>query len=535
MNIVVNTVENASRQHWLDRGLNSARHIFRAGAFFLLAVLYLAFYFFYRTQKINLLFSLYALLQSVNFLLVASHGYIHKVVYWFPLDLLTNIIQVVDYVILLYAIYRLLEQERGWMYYILLAFVIVCIPVNFFTVTWGWLVYGFAFTTLYNVDITRTALMAVRKQKKGAWIIAAGGIAYLVFWLIMTLGYFGLYGPSASYLLYSIFFDLSFLSIPVAVSIYLGYDFSLTNRSLQQKLSEVERLSYEKQQILASQKEVLEQQVAERTAALNKSLAELKAAQAQLIQSEKMSSLGELTAGIAHEIQNPLNFVNNFSETNTELLDEAVIEFRSGNPEEGVTILDDIKENNIKINHHGKRADNIVKSMLEHSRTSKGEKQLTDINVLAEEYLRLAYHGFRAKDKSFAATIETHFDERLGKVSIIPPDIGRVLLNLFNNAFWAVSEKKKQIGEGYEPAVTVRTQKLKDKVEILIRDNGIGIPSHVIDKILQPFFTTKPSGQGTGLGLSLSYDLVKVHGGELKVESTEGEGARFIILLPIDT
>ena len=261
-------------------------------------------------------------------------------------------------------------------------------------------------------------------------------------------------------------------------------------------------------------------------------LSELRSTQSQLIQSEKMASLGELTAGIAHEIQNPLNFVNNFSDVNTELVDEAKLEMDKGNLDEVKTILNDIKDNEQKINHHGKRADAIVKGMLQHSRTSSGQKELTDINALADEYLRLAYHGLRAKDKSLNVTTKTEFDDNIDKVSIIPQDIGRVILNLINNAFYAVDEKKKQNLNGYEPIVSLSTKKNNGKVEIKVSDNGNGIPQKVLDKIFQPFFTTKPTGQGTGLGLSLSYDIVKAHGGELKVETKVGEGSEFIIELP---
>jgi signal transduction histidine kinase len=267
---------------------------------------------------------------------------------------------------------------------------------------------------------------------------------------------------------------------------------------------------------------------------LEKTLQKLNATQAQLIQSEKMASLGELTAGIAHEIQNPLNFVNNFSEINTELADELKEQLATGNQQEAMAIADDIKENQQKINHHGKRADAIVKGMLQHSRASTGNKEPTDINALADEYLRLSYHGLRAKDKSFNATLETHFDESLDKVNIIPQDVGRVILNLFTNAFYSVSEKKKLLKDGYTPIVSVTTKKIKDKVEIRIKDNGIGIPQKMLDKIYHPFFTTKPTGQGTGLGLSLSYDIIKAHGGEIKVETKEGEGAEFIINLPVN-
>jgi two-component system, NtrC family, sensor kinase len=277
----------------------------------------------------------------------------------------------------------------------------------------------------------------------------------------------------------------------------------------------------------------------------------VKSTQAQLIQREKMASLGELTAGIAHEIQNPLNFVNNFSEVNKELLDEWENELSGGNKEEAISIARDIKENEEKINHHGKRAEAIVKSMLQHSHTTTGQKELTDINALADEYLRLSYHGLRAKDKSFNAGMHTDFDESIGKINIVPQDIGRVLLNLFTNAFYSVNEKKKNpltppnggkknINQNeYEPTITVSTKAVKPPptggglgIEIHVKDNGVGIPQKILDKIYQPFFTTKPPGQGTGLGLSLSYDIIKAHGGEIKVETKEGEGAGFIITLP---
>jgi len=268
---------------------------------------------------------------------------------------------------------------------------------------------------------------------------------------------------------------------------------------------------------------------------LEQTLAELKSTQAQLVQSEKMASLGELTAGIAHEIQNPLNFVNNFSEINKELLEELEQANDKGNQIEVKVIAADIKENEQKIAHHGKRADAIVKGMLEHSRTSKGEKQLTDISALAEEYFKLSYQAMRSKDKSFNATINTDFDNSIGKINIVPQDIGRVLLNLLNNAFYAVTEKKKASilkGENYEPTVSLSTKRESSKLIIVVRDNGNGIPQNIADKIFQPFFTTKPSGQGTGLGLSLSYDIVtKGHGGELTMNTKEGEYAEFIISL----
>ncbi len=274
---------------------------------------------------------------------------------------------------------------------------------------------------------------------------------------------------------------------------------------------------------------------------LEVTLSDLQATQSQLIQSEKMASLGELTAGIAHEIQNPLNFVNNFSEVSKELIDEMLEELQNGDMEEVKALLKDVIENLEKINHHGKRADGIVKGMLQHSRSSSGIKVSTDINALCDEYLRLAYHGLRAKDKSFNAILNTHFDESLEKIEIVPQDIGRVILNLITNGFYACtersrsadSEKKMQQPENYEPTVSVSTKKLNNKLYISVEDNGKGIPEHIKDKIFQPFFTTKPTGQGTGLGLSLSYDIVKAHGGSIKIESNENEGATFTIELPI--
>ena len=284
---------------------------------------------------------------------------------------------------------------------------------------------------------------------------------------------------------------------------------------------------------------MLEKLVKERTAELEESLAALKSTQSQLIQSEKMASLGELTAGIAHEIQNPLNFVNNFSEVNKELLTEMKEEMEKGNLDDAKAIADDVISNEEKILQHGKRADAIVKGMLQHSRSRSGVKEPTVINALCDEYLRLAYHGLRAKDITFNATMKTDFDETIGNINIIPQDIGRVILNLITNAFYAAPLPP----EGglpdpdyvHSPTVWVSTKKEGNKVLISVRDNGPGIPQKILDKIFQPFFTTKPTGQGTGLGLSLSYDIVKAHGGELKVETKEGEGAIFTIQLPSGT
>jgi signal transduction histidine kinase len=304
--------------------------------------------------------------------------------------------------------------------------------------------------------------------------------------------------------------------------------------------------SRKKNQLLITKNTLISDQKTE----LEIALKNLKETQVQLIQSEKMASLGELTAGIAHEIQNPLNFVNNFSEVSNELIDEMNEEIEKGDLEEAKLIASDIKQNLEKINHHGKRADGIVKGMLQHSRSSTCKKEPTDINKLADEYLRLAYHGLRAKDQSFNAILETDYDEGIGIIEVIPQDMGRVILNLISNAFYACTEQSRSAcneqqtnseDADYKPTVSVSTKKLKDQVQISVKDNGNGIPKHIVDKIFQPFFTTKPTGEGTGLGLSMSYDIIKAHGGELKVETIEArpnepvgrdEGTTFTIIIP---
>ncbi len=279
--------------------------------------------------------------------------------------------------------------------------------------------------------------------------------------------------------------------------------------------------------LLTKQKQETDQQKSR----VEHTLDELKRTQAQLIQKEKMASLGELTVGIAHEIQNPLNFVNNFSEVNNELIEETKSEIEKGNIKDAQVLLKDIKDNEEKIIHHGKRAGAIVKSMLQHSGASSGQMEYTDINTLCEEYLRLSFSSFQRKDKSFNAKFETDFDSTIPKLNVVPQDIGRVLLNLNNNAFYAVSEKAKQNISGYTPTVTISTKRINGKLEISVADNGNGIPETAKEKIFQPFFTTKPTGQGTGLGLSLSYDIVKAHGGELTMETKEGEGTEFRIII----
>jgi signal transduction histidine kinase len=372
------------------------------------------------------------------------------------------------------------------------------------------------------------------KHLRGAqWAIVVG-LLFSVFSLIVGFTLVTVFknlaaSPYFFFLAYSCFI----LSLPVSLLVYVSIRFKEVIREVQLNAKRVIELSEEKKLHAENEQKILQEEVNRQTAEIRTTLDNLKSAQSQLIQSEKMASLGELTAGIAHEIQNPLNFVNNFSDVNKELLQELKEEADKGNIEDVKAIADNVIGNEEKINHHGKRADAIVKGMLQHSRQSSGQKEETDINTLADEYLRLSYHGLRAKDKNFNAEIKTDFDESIGKINVIPQDIGRVLLNLFNNAFYAVNEQKTLNRVSYNPTVSVKTEKCDDKIYITVKDNGKGIPQKIIDKIFQPFFTTKPTGQGTGLGLSLSYDIIKAHGGEIKVESKEGEGSEFVITLPI--
>ncbi|MXV15475.1 sensor histidine kinase [Hufsiella ginkgonis] len=391
------------------------------------------------------------------------------------------------------------------------------------------------FTVLGALAVTPLLFLGKRFSEARLFLLAfAPFVAFLVS-LLITLGlkYRGLQPYLASVMLFSVLWAILVLSW----SLFLRFK-RLLNENARQAL-EKERMAREKEternELIARQKVELEKEVQERTAELKQSLHELKATQAQLIQSEKMASLGDLTAGIAHEIQNPLNFVNNFSEVSMEMLEEMEEEMGNGEWEIAGEIAKDVKLNLEKINHHGKRADAIVKGMLQHSRSSSGQKEPTDLNALADEYLRLCFHGLRAKDKSFNSKLVTDYDHALPPVSVAKQDLGRVLLNLFANAFYSVAAKKKRLGDGYEPTVTVQTRLIDQEIEISVTDNGSGIPQKVLDKIYQPFFTTKPTGEGTGLGLSLSYDIVtKGHGGTLLAETEEGEFARFRIRVPRD-
>ena len=370
------------------------------------------------------------------------------------------------------------------------------------------------------------------KNLKGAqWAIVAGLLISFVSILVYVLN---LVLSTQNFTIFYLSVTCFSLSLPLSLLVYVSMRFKEIIQEVQQNAKQVVQLSKEKETQALNQQQILQDEVNRQTSELRKTLDNLKFTQSQLVQSEKLASLGELTAGIAHEIQNPLNFVNNFSDINKELLDEMNDEIQKGNYDEVKSIAVNIADNEEKISHHGKRADAIVKGMLQHSRTSTGQKESTDLNALAEEYLRLSYQGLRAKDRAFNSDIQTDFDPTIGSINVIPQDIGRVLLNIYNNAFYAVSEKMKQQTRDYEPCVRVSTKKRGDKIEIRIKDNGTGIPSLVSDKIFQPFFTTKPAGQGTGLGLSISHDIIRSHGGEISVSSKENEGTEFFIQIPMN-
>ncbi|HLX92443.1 MAG TPA: ATP-binding protein [Puia sp.] len=367
---------------------------------------------------------------------------------------------------------------------------------------------------------------AWKKLHGAQWSIVIGLTASPVFLIVGILARITLKNTiAADWIL--LYFETAFvLAFPVSMLIYVVIRFREMVREVRQHADEVIRLSEEKREEALNRQKLLQEEVDRQTA-------EIRANQVLLVQQEKMASLGELTAGIAHEIQNPLNFVNNFSDVNSELLAEAAVELENGNSETAKSILSEIKENEIRINHHGKRAESIVKGMLQHSRVGAGEKAHADINAIVEECLKLSLHNLRAKDKSFDIQIHTDFDRSIGNLPIVPQEMVRVFVNLFNNAFYAVAERKKSELDGYVPRISVATKKAAELVTINVKDNGSGIPPKIIDKIFQPFFTTKPPGQGTGLGLSLSYDIIKAHGGQINVESAVGKGSEFVIKLPL--
>jgi signal transduction histidine kinase len=514
-----------------------------AGSFMLLAILQLAIYFFDRSRKVNLYLSLYAFMQ----LFTLCDGLLKPILqgtnaYTIMLTVF-NIAAPLDFIFLMLMTFAFFGYPKSRWFMVLAALGLPVIVLQFIGDNYANELVLAIYNLLFYISIITVSIKAVRDKKEGAAMFLTGIIIAASFFVLFNISGFI---DFQSVLVIS--FEVAFAFIPPAIilSILLAREFAQNLVSLRQRLAEVENLSalnlqqeMEKQRLLTRQNETLEQKVSERTAELNQSLTDLKAAQTQLIQSEKMASLGELTAGIAHEIQNPLNFVNNFSEVSVELLAELKEEAEAGNKEEVITIADDLAQNLQKITHHGKRADAIVKGMLQHSQSGAGAKEPTNINELAGEVMRLAYHGLRAKDKSFNAApiairMITKFHENLPLISIIPQDISRVMLNLFNNAFYAVNQKAKTAASDYKPEVSVTTSTDNGQVIIAVKDNGNGIPDSIKEKIMQPFFTTKPTGEGTGLGLSLSYDIVvKGYGGNINVNTEEGSYTEFILTLPI--
>ncbi|OGX85671.1 ATP-binding protein [Hymenobacter glacialis] len=524
---------------------NSQIYLVLLGFSALLALLHFAFYRYNPAQRANRYFARFALASAL-----ASFG--AHCMYTLTFDSLgpylvlaatTNSLASMTGLWSVRALYALFNVRPGriytglWVVYggvVLMLALAPYLPATIFL--WSGL------SILFIAEELRLTVRAVRQRRRGAWIIAVGFAGGL----LAAIGYVGIHALSVSVLAANLCIVGIFVLRALGISLFLAREFALDAGLLQVKLGEVERLSaqtiaqeQDKQALLAAQNETLEQQVTQRTGELQRSLTELRATQAQLIQKEKMASLGELTAGIAHEIQNPLNFVNNFSEVSAELCQEAqellaTAALPAADKDELTELLRDLEQNQAKITQHGRRAAAIVRGMLEHSRTSPGDRTPTNLNSLADEYLRLAYQGLRAKDKTFNAALRTNFAPGLPDVPAVGADLGRVLLNLFGNAFYAVHQRQQAGEAGYAPTVSLSTERVNGHVAIRVTDNGTGMSPAVQAKIFQPFFTTKPTGEGTGLGLSLSYDIItKGHGGTLSVHSTPGESTEFTITLPV--
>ncbi|MCO6148188.1 ATP-binding protein [Flavobacterium sp. NRK1] len=519
--------------NFLDKHTYSTDDVIAFGffGFILFAVIFNTFFYYVNREKVYLVYSLLLLFSA---LLVAENDFSSLIFCEFRQGYpVFMAITIIGFIIMLIQTFRFFFRInihfRGWDKFLVYFSVLIAILGTLVFLAWqnGWVIFLVVMmiiisliTIVFIVAAIILLISLLRKKDKEARLFIIAAMPF-IFSPILT-----------------IILQMDWV-VPICgmwTIIVLSWGMFARFKSLQMENA---RAALEKEEernrLIAQQKEELQQQVEERTAELRQSLEDLKQTQNQLIQSEKMASLGELTAGIAHEIQNPLNFVNNFSDVSVELITEMEEELQKGDAEEALAIAQDVKQNLEKIAHHGRRADGIVKGMLQHSRASSGQKEPVDINVLADEYLRLAYHGLRAKDKSFNATLVTEFDDTLPKINMVGQDVGRVLLNLFTNAFYATQQKLKTAPSGYMPTLTVSTSQNDDEVIIKVKDNGTGIPNEIRDKILQPFFTTKPTGEGTGLGLSLSYDIiVKGHGGSIDINSVEGEFSEFIITLKKD-
>ena len=535
------------RQRAAQQVLSTMVSCVAAGIFGLLTLLHLAFFRYYPAQRANLYFAFFALVTALGNLATITQWALASptLAAMLPLQFISSLLFGFAYLWALRALYVLFNFRTGWVYKVLWAGFWAILILGLYGVTYLGNVSALL-VVLIIAELLRLTGRALRQRQRGAWIVGAGfAVLLLVITVLLLAAVLSALLNVANPLqqladgnwAVSLLVELS---PALGISLYLAREFALDSQLLQVQLREVERLSaqtlaqeQDKQALLAQQNETLETQVQQRTDALQRSLTELRATQAQLIQKEKMASLGELTAGIAHEIQNPLNFVNNFADVSSELMAELEEAQAAGDGEEVAALATDVRQNLGKIHQHGQRAANIVRGMLEHSRQSSGERQPADVNALCDEYLRLAYQGLRAKDKTFNATLETDFAPCLPLVEAAGADLGRVLLNLFANAFYAVQQRQ-QMGEpGYAPTVSVSTKQAGQRVEIRVADNGTGMPAEVQAKIFQPFFTTKPTGEGTGLGLSLSHDIVvQGHGGTLAVESQSGIGTTFLITLP---
>ncbi|WP_354584333.1 ATP-binding protein [Hymenobacter sp. UYCo722] len=531
------------RRQTAEVAQNATRLMVPASLFGLLTLLHLVFFRYNPARRANLYFAFYAGSAALSFWLSAylaggdTNFSSNAQALTAPVALAG--LQFLSYMWAVRALYALFGYRPGRLYYGLWGaggLTLAGGSLYLFT-TGASIIAAVVFMGLAIIELLRLTVKAGRERQRGVGIIGTGfavGLLSLLATVVLS--------AAKVYYFNNALLFIYILAPALGISLFLAREFALDAQQLLLKLREVEQLSaqtlaqeQDKQALLAAQNETLETQVHERTGELQRSLTDLRATQAQLIQREKMASLGELTAGIAHEIQNPLNFVNNFSEVSTELLEELEEEQAKLIRDAGLEaeLVGDLRQNLGKISHHGRRAAAIVKGMLEHSRTSTGERAPTDLNQLCDEYLRLAYQGLRAKDKTFNATLNTDFAPGLPLVEAAGADVGRVLLNLFGNAFYAV-QKRQQTGEvAYKPTVCVRTKQVGNQVEIRVHDNGMGIPDDIRAKIFQPFFTTKPTGEGTGLGLSLSYDIItKAHGGALAVESQPGQGTEFVITLP---
>ena len=505
-----------------------------------LALLHLLLFAFYPRLKENLYFALFAMsISALAFLLyqLISFSFVMESRQtWFVAKLI-NPVLLLMFLFGLRFLYVLFYEKlpRQFWVFLLISIGLGILPWSNLVTTDVYIALG---AMVMLVEMLRLAVLAFVRKKEDAWIIGLGFVFFILTVIIMMLSFVGVVPLKYATTGVEIFWILGVLGLLLSMSIYLARQIARTSKNLEAEITKTMQLEVEN-----ARKEVELQKAAELKAAyqeLDAAHTNLKATQQQLITQEKLASLGQLTAGIAHEIKNPLNFVNNFAALSIDLAKELDETLASSQDKKVGEIIDEVKDtltalqqNAEKINHHGKRADSIVKSMMQHARGSSGQRELVDINHLLDEAVNLTYHGMRANDAAFNITIEKEYDASIGKLEVVPQDISRVFLNIINNACYAAHQKKKDSLDGFSPMLSVSTKNFGDRIEIRLRDNGNGIPADVREKIFNPFFTTKPSGQGTGLGLSISYDIiVQQHRGEIKVESEEGKFTEFVVRLP---